>query len=74
MALMVDPDSPDRIIEAYGAGPERGAGHHVTHPHTIGDVFTALTRSNFRVDTLIEPEADTSYPASVVFRARKVGV
>lgn len=69
--LMVDPDDPTRIVEAYGAGGERGAGHHVTHPHTIGAVFTTLIRANFSVDTILEPAGVDRHPASVVFRARK---
>ncbi len=71
--LMVDAES-QRVVEAYGGSPSRGAGHHVTNDHTITDVFTLLTRSNFRVDTLLEPGGPELYPASVVFRARKVGV
>jgi SAM-dependent methyltransferase len=56
-------------------------------PHRIGDVFTTLVRSNFRVDTLVEPmalESDATsghwsplgewMPLTVVFRARKLGV
>jgi len=56
-------------------------------PHRIGDVFTTLVRSNFRVDTIVEPmslESDASsghwsplgewMPLTVVFRARKLGV
>ncbi len=57
-----------------------------THVHQIADVFTALVRSNFRVDTLLEPRpsADSSSlhvdklhewsPPSVIIRGRKVGV
>ncbi len=72
--LMVDPGDSTRISEGYGAGPERGSGHHITHPHTISEVFTTLTRANFRVDTLLEPDGPALFPASVLFRARKVGV
>ncbi len=58
------------------------------HIHQISEVFTALQRSNFRVDTLVEPqpvvtfeesdsphrtEADRWVPPTVVFRARKQG-
>ena len=56
-------------------------------PHRIGDVFTTLTRSNFRVDTLLEPTALESaapgghwsplgewMPLTVIFRGRKLGV
>jgi len=71
--LMVDAESR-LLVESYGGSPLRGAGHHLTHDHTITAVFTLLTRSNFRVDTLLEPEGPKPHPASVVFRARKVGV
>lgn len=58
------------------------------HIHQISDVFTALQRSNFRVDALLEPEpllpatqstsphrieTDGWVPPTVVFRARKHG-
>jgi SAM-dependent methyltransferase len=56
------------------------------HPHTVSDVFTQLTRSNFRVDTLLEPQPPTEgrrsdyhievmrwLPATLVVRARKLG-
>lgn len=58
----------------------------VDHPRTIATVFTALQRTNFRVDHLLEPtspakgkhsrwftEAMRHVPAAVVFRARKQG-
>jgi SAM-dependent methyltransferase len=54
--------------------------------HTIGDLFTGLTRSGFRVDTILEPEPLPSGPRSqhwrdafrmlprtLVVRARKEG-
>lgn len=49
-------------------------------PRTIGDLFTALTRSGFRVDTVIEPEPPAGAdggppraPTTLLLRARKVG-
>lgn len=55
--------------------------------HTIGDLFTTLTRSNFRVDTIIEPEPVPNGPRSMhwrdtfrfvprtlIMRARKEGI
>ena len=56
-----------------------------THTHQISSVFTALQRSNFRVDTLLEPRPSTPptsphrgmvdewVPPTVVVRARKEG-
>jgi SAM-dependent methyltransferase len=47
--------------------------------HTLSEVFTGLSRSGFRVDTLLEPEpARTAggralLPTTVVWRARKEG-
>jgi SAM-dependent methyltransferase len=49
------------------------------HPHRIADVFAQLGRVGFRVDTLLEPEPPARaagralLPATVVWRARKVG-
>ncbi|MEZ5237702.1 MAG: class I SAM-dependent methyltransferase [Microthrixaceae bacterium] len=60
----------------------------VTHLHHVSTVFTALQRSNFRVDTLLEPEPlvdaeesrsphrspiDAWVPPTLVVRARKEG-
>ena len=56
------------------------------YPHRITDMFTTLGRSNFRVDTLLEPKmtstAATPFdtrlhswcPATVIYRARKQGI
>jgi SAM-dependent methyltransferase len=47
--------------------------------HTLSEVFTGLTRSGFRVDTLLEPEPSGAsgdralLPTTVVWRARKEG-
>ncbi|MGZ6996241.1 MAG: class I SAM-dependent methyltransferase [Acidimicrobiia bacterium] len=47
--------------------------------HTLTEVFTGLTRTGFRVDTLLEPEPARSQggrallPDAVVWRARKEG-
>lgn len=50
-----------------------GEGAHLTHTHAISHVFTQLTRANYRVDTLLEPEGNHPHPASVIYRARKIG-
>lgn len=54
-------------------------------PHRVTDIFTALTRSNFRVDTLLEPPMDPAadggfaspvhewIPATFIIRGRKQG-
>jgi len=58
----------------------------VVIPQRLADVFTILTRSDFRVDTLLEPMALEAIagpywtplgewmPLSVIYRARKLGV
>jgi SAM-dependent methyltransferase len=56
------------------------------HHHTVSDLFTGLTRANFRVDTLLEPEplpggprsqhwreTFRSVPRTLIVRARKEG-
>jgi SAM-dependent methyltransferase len=46
--------------------------------HTVGGLFTALQRSNFQVDVLLEPEPlgrdDALVPTTLIVRARKLGV
>lgn len=70
--LLVDPDKPTKVIRDYGSGAALGAAEHLTYPHAIGEVFTQLTRANFRVDTVIEPTSG-ALPDTVIFRARKTG-
>ncbi|MEP6625493.1 MAG: class I SAM-dependent methyltransferase [Acidimicrobiia bacterium] len=47
------------------------------YPHRTADVFSALGRAGFRVDTLLEPEPTsgrrTAVPELMIWRARKVG-
>jgi SAM-dependent methyltransferase len=71
----------DRSPVAWTDGGESGEDH----PLTIADLFTSLTRANFRVDTLLEPEPRPGarsrwwqtamgwVPSTLVVRARKVG-
>lgn len=63
-----------------------GGSEGVAHVHQIGDVFTTLTRSNFRVDVLVEPRPEPGtagvhrspladwVPPTLVVRARKLGI
>lgn len=58
----------------------------VTHVHQVAEVFTTLSRSNFQVDALLEPEPrlETAHihysaieewvPPTLVVRARKLGI
>lgn len=71
----------DRSPRPWTHGDQAGT----EYPRTIGDVFTSLSRANFRVDTLLEPEPEgrphSSYwvetmswvPATLIIRARKEG-
>lgn len=72
-ALLSDSTKPEKIVRPYADGLPLGENEFTTYPHGIGDVFTAFTRSNFRVDTLIEPAGASSIPNSVIMRARKMG-
>jgi SAM-dependent methyltransferase len=71
----------ERAPKPWTDGSESGADH----PLTTSDLFTSLTRANFRVDTLLEPEprggarsrwwrpAMSWLPSTLIVRARKVG-
>lgn len=72
-ALMVDPAEPTQVIADYAESGVLGSGAQTTHRHGIGHVFTQLSRANFRVDQLLEPAGDGPHPASVIFRAKKLG-
>lgn len=77
--LLVSLPHPARGIAA-GARPPTpwsAGGHHgVDHGHTIEDVFTALVRTGFRVDNLLElgDEGDDPFPAVLLLRARRLGL
>jgi 2-polyprenyl-3-methyl-5-hydroxy-6-metoxy-1,4-benzoquinol methylase len=80
---LVDADDPERRVRrSYWDGAPIGADV----PRTIGALFTALGRANFRVDTVLEPEPAPAghrshgwvdsmryLPATLVLRARKQG-
>lgn len=89
---MVDPiaEDPLRIVRAYDDPTPltwtSSAGDTTDQPRTISEIFTGLTRTNFKVDTLLEPTAAAAghrsawfadvmryVPATVVIRARKQG-
>lgn len=89
---LVDPTSGDPLVvrRSYWDQTPRAWAHGeregIDHTHTLGQVFTGLTRSNFLVDTLHEPEppstgarsalwseAMRSIPSTLVIRARKQG-
>ena len=81
---MVDPDDPDRRVRrSYW---ETAAVDGIV-PRTIGTLFMALGRANFRVDTVLEPQpADNGprsgawhdhmryVPSTLIIRARKQGI
>jgi SAM-dependent methyltransferase len=87
----LDPDGgePPRLARRYADAeplPGRADGVEAEYPHTIGGLFTSLTRAKFRVDTFLEPEplAGTThsshwtpamawFPGTLVLRARKEG-
>lgn len=69
-----------------GAGDE-GAEEGADYTRSIADIFTSLTRANFRVDVVLEPEprpgarrdprwtpAMAWIPATLIVRARKQGI
>ena len=88
----LDPDAEDplRITTAYFDREPRAWSTDDAigkeYPRTISDLFTSLSRANFRVDTILEPEpaggnhsgfwtdAMTWAPATLVIRARKEGI
>lgn len=73
----------DRSPTAWSRGDETVTDHR----RPIAEVFTTLLRSNFRVDQVLEPEPSPGaarsrhwtplmdrVPATVIFRARKLGI
>lgn len=88
---LLDPEDPERRVRRSYWDPSPiqadGEGHPPDLPRTISAIFTSLSRANFRVDTVLEPEPakgdprgprwldvmDT-VPATLIIRARKLGI
>jgi SAM-dependent methyltransferase len=76
-------DGSIRVDRPFTSQTPLGEGVMLTHPHQIGALHTRLTRANFRVDVVLEPEAQAGgawrdtltgwLPSTLVLRARKEG-
>ncbi len=91
MMLEADPDDQQTPYLTRTAWSDQaitwrsGGDEGVTHVHQISDLFTTLVRSNFRVDSILEPPSrpDSAglhssplrewVPGTLVLRARKEG-
>lgn len=78
MSLCVD--ATGVVARSYfDPGPvdvHRDGGSARIHVRDVGEVFTALGRAGFRVDTILEPRPSTPgarVPDTIVWRARKEG-
>ena len=85
-----DPEQPLLIRRSYfdrSPVDESGETPFGDHHHTLSDLFMGLTRNNFRVDVLLEPESKVDRPVSsywreaflwvprtLIMRARKEGI
>jgi SAM-dependent methyltransferase len=76
-------DGSLRVERPFTARAPLGDGPTLTHPHQFADLHTSLTRANFRVDFVLEPEPEPRgpwrdaltgwVPSTLVVRARKEG-
>ncbi len=76
VAQQCDPLDPTRLVARYHSDTPATSGSPTDIRYRISDVFSALTRANFRVDTLLEPEpADPGalLPDAVIIRGRREG-
>jgi len=85
-----DPEQPLMIRRSYydrSPVDESGETPFGLHHHTVSDLFMGLTRNNFRVDAILEPESRMGgapshfwreaflwLPRTLVIRARKEGI
>jgi SAM-dependent methyltransferase len=77
-------DGSIRVERPFTARAPLGEGPTLTYPHQFADVHTSLTRANFRVDTVLEPDTEARgawrnattgwIPSTLVIRARKEGI
>lgn len=85
LALMAEAaDGGPRLTRTYfdatPVGWNLDGEEGTVHPHQVGDIVTTLWRSNFRVDTVLEPRLEAGgsavgewVPTTLVVRARKQG-
>jgi ubiquinone/menaquinone biosynthesis C-methylase UbiE len=85
---MIDDQAEDPLLVRRSYfDHKRREGEAADHHRTISELFTGLTRANFRVDTVLEPEPASSGPRSaewrdtfkfvprtLIIRARKEGI
>jgi SAM-dependent methyltransferase len=85
-----DPEQPLLIRRSYfdrSPVDELGETPFGDYHHTVADLFMGLTRNNFRVDVLLEPETASDgtlsphwreaflwLPRTLIMRARKEGI
>lgn len=77
-------DGSIRVVRTSNSRVPLGEGAMITYPHQFADVLTSLTRANFRVDVILEPDPDPNtqvfnpaagwVPTTLVIRARKEGI
>lgn len=82
--LRASGDGSLRVERPFTSRTPLGEGPTLTYPHQFSDVHTSLTRANFRVDTVLEPETDPRsnwrtpstgwVPSTLIMRARKEGI
>lgn len=90
---LIDDDDPDQPLLIRRSYFDRTSVNYdweglplSAHHHTVSDLFTGLSRANFRVDTVLEPEPVVNgqrspqwrdayrwVPRTIVLRARKEG-
>lgn len=90
---LIDDDDPDQPLLIRRSYFDRTSVNYdweglplSAHHHTVSDLFTGLSRANFRVDTVLEPEPPANgqrsphwrdayrwVPRTIVLRARKEG-
>jgi SAM-dependent methyltransferase len=73
-----------RVDRPFTSRAPLGEGAMLTYPHQFADLHTSLTRANFRVDVVLEPETDPRspwcdaatgwIPSTLLIRARKEGI
>ena len=86
-AMIDDQAEEPLLVRTSYFDHRRPEGEAAEYHRTISDLFTSLTRANFRVDTILEPEPASSGPRSsewrdtfkylprtLIIRARKEGI
>ena len=72
-----DPMGSPRVVRRYGEDMPQDIDGIEVHSRSVAELFGSFARANFRVDALLEPDAQSGrgqVPSTIIMRGKKDGV